>query len=131
MKINIQTTLVVAHGMHRMKPILLLILLFIGCKAKVEKPSEWEIEMKKSDILLRYRVDSIEAASEYRIELIHTTSLPEALRERTVRAHMLDFHKRWSTPYSLMRDTSFKMQTYLDYCKNFGHDPKTYINFMK
>lgn len=114
-----------------MKLFLILTLFFIGCKETVDAPEDWKIEMKRDQIASNFRIDSIRAATEYENELIRTTNMSEKMREEKVRTHMVIFYSKWNSPYSIMKDTALTMKTYLEYCKNYGHDPKTYINFMK
>jgi hypothetical protein len=117
---------------------LLIVALLTGCASKPDYTEvEWALATKKARINQLYLFDSSKASQDM-LANMNSVSLKNGFtsgftEERIAQLHeheMKLFYKGWNKPYKLEKDTGLSLQTYLDYCKNFGHDPKTYVKFM-
>lgn len=108
--------------------ILSLVLYSCGLSKSDEENIRFLIGMHNNDIRLQYALDSIEAASDYKISLIRV--IPENEQDQYIQTHMTVFENEWNSPYKIEKDYNLTLESYLSYCETMGYDPKTFIDIL-
>ena len=113
-------------------PVLLVILSTVlnscGISESDKASISVSIELHNIDTRLQYGLDSIEAASDYKISLIGV--IPENEQDQYIQTHMAVFENEWNSPYKIEKDHKLTLESYLSYCETMGYDPKTFIDIL-
>ena len=57
-------------------------------------------------------------------------SIPKKKTEEYLNLSMSLFKSQWNQPYDIKKDMLLTLPKYLEYCKAYNYDSKTYIDFM-
>lgn len=85
------------------------------------------IDLHNVNTSLKYKLDSIDEATNYKIRLFKAKIKEDKDYTET---HMAVFANQWNDPYDIQKDRFLTVEKYLDYCKANGLNAESYHKFL-